>query len=213
MSEMIRIPIIKLYDNLIVSIQFALSDRLVMQLKEDVAVMESMITEILETARLRNGYATLNQKETDLASLIQSVVAGFSGSSPGVVAKDLPTSLTAFVDRELCRTVLKNIISNAVKYSGSGQEPVAVSLQHKSPFVVIEIRDRGMGIPAEDLPYIFEPFYRVEKSRSQTIKGYGLGLNLCKTIMEAHQGKIEIDSALGQGTTVTLSFPDQQEGR
>ena len=117
--------------------------------------------------------------------------------------------MPAVVDQELCRTVLKNIISNAVKYSGNAPEPVTVSLFHTSPFTVIAVRDRGMGIPEEDLPYIFEPFYRVEKSRSQTIKGYGLGLNLCKTIMEAHQGNIEIDSAPGKGTTVRLLFPDK----
>jgi len=81
----------------------------------------------------------------------------------------------------------------------------------KSPFVVIEARDHGVGIPEEDLLYIFEPFYRVEKSRSQIIKGYGLGLNLCKTIMEAHKGKIDIKSSPSEGTTVTLWFPEQQE--
>ena len=68
-----------------------------------------------------------------------------------------------------------------------------------------------LGIPEEDMPYIFEPFYRVEKSRSQTIKGYGLGLNLCKTIMEAHNGRIEIESSLGEGTRVTLYFPEGKE--
>ena len=88
---------------------------------------------------------------------------------------------------------------------------MSVSLFRKSPFAVIEVCDRGMGIPEEDLPYIFEPFYRVEKSRSQTIKGYGLGLNLCKTIMEAHKGKIEIKSSLEKGTTVTLYFPEGKE--
>jgi len=105
----------------------------------------------------------------------------------------------------------KNIITNAVKYSGSSEAPVEVSLFRQAPHVVIEIRDHGAGIPDEDMPYIFEPFYRVEKSRSQTIKGYGLGLNLCKTIMEAHNGRIEIESSLGEGTTVTLYFPEQQE--
>ena len=180
-------------------------------LKEDVVVMETMITEILETARLRNGYATLNLKATDLVPLVQAVVAGFAGASPGVAAKEMPATMQAVVDAELCRTVLKNIITNAVKYSGSSEAPVEVSLFRQAPHVVIEIRDHGAGIPDEDMPYIFEPFYRVEKSRSQTIKGYGLGLNLCKTIMEAHNGRIEIESSLGEGTTVTLYFPEQQE--
>ena len=207
-SHELRSPLTRLK----VALEFLPESTAKESLKEDVDVMESMITEILETARLRNGYATLNLSETDLVPLIQAVVAGFEGASPDVAAAEMPASLTAMLDRELCRTVLKNIIANAVKYSGSGEDPVEVSLFHKSGFVVIQVRDRGMGIPEEDLPYIFEPFYRVEKSRSQTIKGYGLGLNLCKTIMEAHKGRIEIESALGEGTTVTLLFPDQQEG-
>ena len=90
-------------------------------LKEDVAVMESMITEILETARLRDGYAKLNLEEIDLVSLVQSVIAGFAGSSPGVEAEDMPASMPLVVDPELCRTVLKNIITNAIKYSGGRQ--------------------------------------------------------------------------------------------
>ena len=177
-------------------------------LKEDVAVMESMITEILETARLRDGYAKLNLKEIDLVTLVGSIIAGFAGSSPGVEAKDMPDSMRFVVDPELCRTVLKNIITNAIKYSGSDKGPVSVSLLRKTGFVIVEVRDHGAGIPEEDLPYIFEPFYRVEKSRSQIIKGYGLGLNLCKTIMEAHKGKIEIKSSLEKGTIVTLYFPE-----
>jgi signal transduction histidine kinase len=170
-----------------------------------------MITEILETARLRDGYARLNLKEIDLVALVGSIIAGFAGSSPEVDAKDMPVSMPFIVDPELCRTVLKNIITNAVKYSGSDKGPVSVSLLHKPGFVAIEVRDHGVGIPVEDLPHIFEPFYRVEKSRSQTIKGYGLGLNLCKTIVEAHKGRIGIESSPGEGTTVTLSFPEKIE--
>ena len=205
-SHELRSPLTRLK----VALEFLPESAAKESLKEDVDVMESMITEILETARLRNGYATLNLKEVDLVHMVREVVEGFADASPEVTAAEMTASMPAVVDRELCRTVLKNIISNAVKYSGSGEEPVTVSLFHKSPFVVIEVRDRGVGIPEEDLPYIFEPFYRVEKSRSQTIEGYGLGLNLCKTIMEAHKGKIEIDSSPGEGTTVRLFFPDQR---
>jgi len=178
-------------------------------LSEDLAVMESMITEILETARLRDGYAKLNLEKVDMVTMVQSVTAGLTGMSPGVEAVDLPEAMPLTVDPELCRTVLKNIITNAVKYSGDSRLPVSVSLSHEEPFVIVKVRDHGIGIPEEEMPYIFEPFYRVEKSRSQTIKGYGLGLNLCKTIMEAHNGKIEIESLPGEGTTVMLHFPDK----
>jgi two-component system sensor histidine kinase BaeS len=71
----------------------------------------------------------------------------------------------------------------------------------------VQIADNGIGIPADELPFIFEPFYRVDKSRTKDTGGYGLGLSLCKTIMEAHGGRIQIDSTPNVGTTVTLVFP------
>jgi signal transduction histidine kinase len=74
--------------------------------------------------------------------------------------------------------------------------------------MVVHIMDFGMGIPPEDIPHIFEPFYRVDKSRSKQTGGYGLGLNLCRTIMEAHHGKIEVDSSFGMRTRVSLFFPE-----
>ena len=72
---------------------------------------------------------------------------------------------------------------------------------------VVLIIDNGIGIEAEEISFIFEPFYRVDKSRSKDTGGYGLGLSLCKTIMDAHNGKIEVASEPGEGTTVSLFFP------
>jgi signal transduction histidine kinase len=89
-------------------------------------------------------------------------------------------------------------------------DPVKVSLIRQAPYAIVRIEDYGVGIPQEVLPYIFEPFYRVDKSRSKRTGGYGLGLSLCKTIMEAHGGKIEVASTPNQGTTVSLSFPVSQ---
>jgi signal transduction histidine kinase len=104
--------------------------------------------------------------------------------------------------------VLNNIISNAIKYSPQDGTAVRLSFVRKDGAHVIAITDRGPGIPAEELPYIFEPFYRVDKSRSKRTGGYGLGLSLCKTIMDAHQGRIEVESFSGEGTTVSLCFQD-----
>lgn len=96
-----------------------------------------------------------------------------------------------------------------MKYSRKSDQPVELSLEDGAGYAVIRIVDHGIGIPAEDQPYIFEPFYRADKSRTRKTGGYGLGLSMCKTIMEAHGGQIEISSTLNQGTTVTLSFPNE----
>ena len=74
---------------------------------------------------------------------------------------------------------------------------------------VVRVRDTGCGIPAEDLPHVFEPFYRVDTSRSKRTGGYGLGLSICKTIMEAHGGGITVESEPGQGATVSLLLPEE----
>ena len=105
------------------------------------------------------------------------------------------------------KTVLRNILNNAVKYSPDHSEPINVSLGKKSSYAVICVEDNGIGIPDEHLPFIFEPFFRTDKSRSKKTGGYGLGLSLCKTIMEAHGGRIEIESVPNEGTRVCLYVP------
>jgi signal transduction histidine kinase len=102
--------------------------------------------------------------------------------------------------------VFNNIITNAIKYSPSDGEAVRLSLRKDEEYTLVQVQDHGLGIPGEDLPYIFEPFYRVDKSRSKRTGGYGLGLSLCKSIMDAHQDKIEVESTLGAGTTISLFF-------
>jgi signal transduction histidine kinase len=84
---------------------------------------------------------------------------------------------------------------------------VSIRVKNRPPNIVVQIADSGVGIPQDELPFIFEPFYRVDKSRTKDTGGYGLGLSLCKTIMEAHGGRIEIESTSSVGTTVTLVFP------
>ena len=106
--------------------------------------------------------------------------------------------------------VIKNLIENALKYSSSSTKAVHLSLTQTSGHVFLIVKDFGEGIPAEHLPRIFDPFYRVDKSRSRETGGYGLGMSICKKIVEAHGGKIEIESTVGEGTTVTLSLPTEQ---
>jgi signal transduction histidine kinase len=98
-------------------------------------------------------------------------------------------------------------LTNAVKYSNPDSEPVRICVKRRPPNIIVQIVDNGIGIPPDELPFIFEPFYRVDKSRTKDTGGYGLGLSLCKTIMEAHGGRIAIESTPNVGTTVTLVFP------
>jgi signal transduction histidine kinase len=115
-------------------------------------------------------------------------------------------------DRARVRKVLANVLDNAVKYSRGGGAPVRVRIEEGNAEVTVRVEDSGVGIPADELPKLFEPFYRVDRSRSRETGGYGLGLSLCKRIMEAHGGSISISSREGEGTEVALTFPALREG-
>ncbi len=176
-------------------------------LLNDISLMEAMVTELLETAKLDKEKGALLKQESNLTELITEVCQQLSGITPGVSCAYPPEPIILPVDTTRIRTVLKNILENALKYSVDSSQPVSLSVSKTANVVVMEISDSGEGIPEKDLPYVFEPFYRVDKSRSKETGGYGLGLSMCKQIIEAHQGKIKLTSTLGQGTTVTIKLP------
>jgi signal transduction histidine kinase len=177
-------------------------------IRDDLGEMDAMIGEILEAARLDSAPGRLVPEPVDLAALCAEAAGGFAGAGPGVeVAPPPEGGLPARVDKERVRKVLSNVIGNAVKYSRASGRPVEVGFEGRPGESVVIVEDRGIGIPAADLPRLFEPFYRVDRSRSRDTGGYGLGLSLCKRIMEAHGGSIEIRSREGEGTRVFLRFP------
>jgi signal transduction histidine kinase len=111
-------------------------------------------------------------------------------------------------DRDRLKQVLINLVSNAVKYTPAGGEVVA-SLDKDGDRARITIQDNGPGIPADDLPRIFERFYRIEKSRTRSAdgKGFGLGLSIAYWIVKHHDGEIEVDSVEGEGTKFFVWLP------
>lgn len=109
-------------------------------------------------------------------------------------------------DKDSIEQIFSNLFSNAVKYTDKGGE-VKVNVIGKKDKVVVIIKDNGIGIPDEDLPYIFERFYRADKSRSRESGGTGIGLTITKELVKAHGGEIAVDSNLGEGTEFTITFP------
>jgi len=173
---------------------------------EDLSEVEKMIVEILETERLNSDHGKLYLKKANVSGIIKEVLQDFQNKSPGVKLTSVPKGVFLNIDIDRIKTVLKNVIENSLKYSKSESQPVEISIDDEEKSVVIRIKDHGSGIPKEELPYIFEPFYRIDKSRSKETGGYGLGMSLCKKIMGAHGGTIEINSELNIGTTVSLRF-------
>jgi signal transduction histidine kinase len=177
-------------------------------IQTDLEEMEKMISEILDTARRYHVHGELKRQKINLVDLLHEILPVFEDQPPGVQYSDLPTTIEIDVDPEQIKTVLNNVVNNAIKYSQPESNSVQISCQRREPYVILRIDDDGIGIPEEELPFILEPFYRVDKSRSKQTGGYGLGLSLCKTIMEAHGGKIDIESKDAAGTMVSLYFQE-----
>jgi len=134
------------------------------------------------------------------------VAQGFRDVRPGVRIVSLPAELRLEFDADRIRRVLRNLFENATKYSLPDSRPVEVSLGREGGDVVVRVMDDGPGIPEGDLASLFEPFFRVDRSRSKRTGGYGLGLSICKRVMEAHGGAISASNNAGRGTSFTLRF-------
>ncbi len=181
-------------------------------LEEDLKEMELKISELLETARALKIKASLNYAPEEPDRLIRDVTSRLAAGRPELQIERIPDMPSITIDGAQIRKALKNIMDNAQKYSADDDPPVVIRVSHQPPFAVIAVEDKGIGIPSADLDFIFEPFYRVDKSRAPQTGGYGLGLSLAKTIIEAHGGHIEVSSIPDEGTTVTVFLPMQPNG-
>jgi signal transduction histidine kinase len=174
---------------------------------EDIEETEAMIRELLETERLDSPHGGLQKSRVDLCALLKECVAGVTDPGPGIELKGADQPVHADVDPERMRILVSNILSNAVKYSSPKGAPVRVVLDAADGAIMISFHDHGIGIAGDDLAFVFEPFYRADRSRSRDTGGYGIGLSLAKRIAEAHGGSIELSSRVGEGTSVLVSVP------
>jgi two-component system sensor histidine kinase VicK len=171
--------------------------------------MNKLVRDLLQLSQLDSEQNGLNMVNFELNELVRDVsnrldsVANKRNVSIDYVDGD---SANVCADKDAIEQVLVNVLSNAIKYSHNNQN-VHVELRKKSKVAEISVRDEGIGIPAQDLPRIFERFYRVDKARSRQMGGTGLGLAIAKEIMEAHGGKIEIFSEADKGTEVLFTVP------
>jgi len=172
----------------------------------DLNEMEVMIDELLELERIRTGHGIRRERQ-NLVSLLREVAEARGDNAPGVRLLPPASEMFVDIDREKIRTVLRNLLENACKFSLADSRPIQIEVAQEDGVVRVQVRDDGPGIPAPDLPNLFEPFYRVDRSRSRKTGGYGLGLSICKRIMEAHDGSIAVSNNPGRGATFVLTFP------
>jgi signal transduction histidine kinase len=170
----------------------------------DINEIELMITEILESERLKGEHGQLLLEETDLIALIRETAELFYQCLPGLTLSLPNKSVQLPLDRKRMQIVIKNLLDNACKYSNENSKPVEMMLEQTDESAVLTISDDGIGIPESEIPFLFEPFYRVDRSRSKKSGGYGLGLSLCRKIIEAHGGTITIANNPQRGTRVIV---------
>jgi two-component system phosphate regulon sensor histidine kinase PhoR len=132
-------------------------------------------------------------------------------SSIRLIEEDAPADTMVFCDSEAVSQILSNLLDNAIKYTPAGGE-IAVGARPLSGVVEFYVRDSGTGIPEEDLPRLFERFYRVDKARSRELGGTGLGLSIVKHLVAAHNGAARVESKVHQGSTFYFTLPMEESG-
>ena len=172
--------------------------------------MTRIVKDLLTLSRLDNQQA-MQKTNFDITAMVEEVVNRLTleARKKGQVmtfSKGEGIPPTFFGDHDRLEQVLVNIISNSMKYSPGGSK-IEVAIRNKYTYVYLVVSDNGIGIPKEDLPRIFERFYRVDKARSRESGGTGLGLAIAKEIVEQHEGEISMHSEVGRGTTVMIKLP------
>jgi signal transduction histidine kinase len=181
-------------------------------LNEEASSLSRLVEDLQELSLSDAGKLRMIVQPDDISRLIKETITVFQTKAAAkslTISADLPAALPLVnIDSHRIRQVLYNLLDNAVAHSGK-EGRITVTARQQNDKVYISVADIGEGIPAEDLPMIFERFYRVDKSRARATGGSGLGLTIAKRLVEAHGGTIEVKSKPGQGSTFTFSLPVQ----
>lgn len=171
--------------------------------------MGRLVNDLLDLARMEAGHLTLHKERVPLRSYTERIIHKFQAlaKEKGVrLLVDINEEFVVLFDPDRIEQVLTNLIDNALRHTDDGGE-VRVIVDGDEEAVRISVRDSGSGIAEEDLPFVFERFYKADKARTRGRSGTGLGLAIAKNIVEAHKGTIAVHSKLGEGTTFTFTLP------
>ena len=174
------------------------------RMAQDIARMDAMISEILDYAAVQARNATLAEP-VDLADLSGEVIDAFAPTS---IPLDVKARATVTVGVERVRRVLLNLLQNALRYG----EEVVVEVDAVATWSVIRVMDRGPGLGADDLEKVFEPFYRLERSRNRETGGVGLGLSIARELALVDDGEVWLEQRCGGGLIAVLRYPVRSSG-
>ncbi len=176
-------------------------------IEEEADHLTALIEDLLDATRLQAGGLKLNRADVSMPELVERIAERFrTQSSQHTIVVDLPKDFPIILaDEERLAQVVSNLLSNAIKYSPEGGE-IRLGGQIRSDQVIVCVSDQGPGVAPEDIPHIFDRFYR-STSAARTTKGAGLGLYLSRAVVEAHGGRIWVDPKPGDGARICFSLP------
>lgn len=171
--------------------------------------MEELVENMLDLSKM-DMEAEQKREATDLTAMLWELADEFQPFAQLkkqllVLGHTCPTSIVKG-DALRIRQAIRNLVGNAIKYTPKGGV-IMLSIEHSSGMACLQVKDTGYGIPAADLPHIFDRFYRVHSAAHSDIEGNGLGLAIVKSIAEAHGGEVTVESEVGKGSCFTLKFP------
>ncbi|MGC8605263.1 MAG: sensor histidine kinase, partial [Desulfomonilaceae bacterium] len=173
--------------------------------------LTTIIEDLLKLSRVEQeaGRGAMKLEKGSVCDAVQSVVKFLEATAQdrGVkIVAECETPLQINMNRALFEQALSNLVDNAIKYSGP-ESDVLVSAKRVNEEVIIEVKDKGCGIPSDQLQRIFERFFRVDRARTRAKGGAGLGLSIARHIINLHSGTIEASSGIGQGSVFTIHIP------
>jgi len=169
--------------------------------------MTRLVNDLLLLARADVGSLPVTTETVEMDTLLLDVYRQVKALRPKVeVTLEEVDQVQVTGDSDRLKQLILNLVDNAVKYTPAGGQ-VFLSLHKDAGYAELTVRDTGIGIPEEDLPFIFDRFYRVDKARARAHGGSGLGLSIARWIVEVHKGTLTVDSKVGEGTTFTVRLP------
>jgi signal transduction histidine kinase len=181
---------------------------------EDIGLLSRLISDLQVLSQADSNELNLVCQPENIATIIRRVMESMQ---PQIIAKginlsvDLPSILPLVeIDSLRISQVLRNLLDNAISHTPQGGE-IKIAAKDYDGYIEVKVSDTGEGITKEELPNIFERFYRVDKSRTRTTGGSGLGLTIAKRLVEAHGGEIKVQSELGKGSSFTFTLPNSSE--
>ncbi|MFQ5860773.1 MAG: sensor histidine kinase [Dehalococcoidia bacterium] len=177
----------------------------------ELSQLSSLVDNFLRASQLEVGPREVHTTEVSLWELVQLVLEGYEATAEKHrLINGVPEALPrVMADSDLVRVILRNLVDNAIKYSPQGGvvETSAEMYQPDPQFMVVKVSDQGIGIHPEHLAQLFTPFRRLPDPPTQEIPGIGLGLFVTKTLVEAHQGQLWVESQVGKGSTFLFTLP------